>query len=458
MLTGVQYFSRPLKSPPFKGPQSAAQSNQTRRKIMLKFRIKRSGAFVLVTTIALVSMFTPLVQVRAADHADSTSVAGDPAADIGDTFAFLDPTDNTKVILEMTVAGFIVPSEALNLGFFPSGVVYRFEIENTGDAIPDQFIDVEFTEQTSRSVAQTATVKFRKGRNKRTTATFTAPTTLPTLAAAANPFNVTTDGATGVKFYAGLTDDPFYFDIVGFGRFVTSVLGGAPNATQLQRGRDSFAGYNIHTIAVSVPSGLLRGSGNIVGVNGVTLRRQSFGSVASNSKAESRSESRIGEELAKDDNNLVQIDRAATPAVNTALIPFVRKNEFNSASTNDDAHGRFATDIVATLTALGTNSANIGILASVAVTNGDILRLNLSTPNLSLGFGERATTPGYTGFPNGRRPGDDTIDVLLYFITNQALTTGDNVNSNEVPLSAAFPFLAPPNQPLSNPAVDNTRN
>jgi len=156
--------------------------------------------------------------------------------------------------------------------------------------------------------------------------------------------------------------------------------------------------------------------------------------------------------------NYIQVDRNGVPAVNTALIPFPRKNEYNAATPVDDANGVFAGDIVATLTALGTNQANIGVLAGVAVTTGDYLRLNLATPNTSLGFGERATTPGYTGFPNGRRPGDDTIDVLLYFITNQGLTQGDNVNSNEVPIPATFPFFALPNQPLENPAVDNTRN
>ncbi len=141
----------------------------------------------------------------------------------------------------------------------------------------------------------------------------------------------------------------------------------------------------------------------------------------------------------------------ATPAVNTALIPFARKNEYNAATPQDDANGVFANSIVGTLTALGTSQANIGVLANVAVAKGDYLRLNLATPNTSVGFGERATTPGYTGFPNGRRPGDDTVDVLLYFISNQGLTNGDNVNSNDVPLGNTFPFFAPPNQPLENP-------
>ena len=343
----------------------------------------------------------------------------------------------------MTVAGFIVPAEMLNLGFFPADVRYRFEIENTGDTVPDRFIDITFTPQTSRTAPQNAVITLMPLGSERAKS-FTAPTTVPVLGPTATPFVVTTNSTFGARFFAGMTDDPFYFDIPAFGRFTASVLAGTPDPTRLQRSRDSFAGYNCHTIALELPVALLRGSGNVIGVNTVTLRQRN--AVRNNNGSISNS------------GDYVQVDRAATPAVNTALIPFPRKNEFNAATPVDDANGLFANSIVATLTALGTNSTNIGILASVAVTNGDYLRLNLATPNTSIGFGERITTTGYTGFPNGRRTGDDTIDTVLYFVTNQALLMGDNVNSNEVPIPNAFPFFALPNQPLENPAVDNTRN
>lgn len=408
---------------------------------MLSFRIKKTAMGFISLVLAFATIFTSLPQVKAADHAESTSVAGDPGADIADVFAFLDPNDNSKVILAMDVEGFIVPSELSNLSFFAPDILYRFEIENTGDAIPDQAIDVTFSPQISRSAPQVATIRLMGKRG----ASFTAPTTVQTLNPTPNPLVVTTDPGTGASFFAGLTDDPFYFDIVGFNRFVGSVLGGSPNGAFLNRSRDSFAGYNIHMIAISVPAEILSGSaGNIIGVNGVTLRqrnthRQNTGEVNS-------------------EGNYVQVDRMATPAVNTALIPFARKNEYNAATPLDDANGVFANSIVGTLTALGTSPANIGILASVAVAKGDYLRLSLSTPNTSVGFGERATTPAYTGFPNGRRPGDDTVDVLLYFISNQGLTMGDNVNSNDVPLGNTFPFFAPPHQPRQSGVDDNTRN
>jgi hypothetical protein len=152
------------------------------------------------------------------------------------------------------------------------------------------------------------------------------------------------------------------------------------------------------------------------------------------------------------------MDRMATPAVNTLLVPFSRKNEYNSATPGDDAAGRFAGDIVNTLRALGTTDANIGVLAGVAVTRGDYLRLDLSVRNTSVGEGETVTgTANYAGFPNGRRPGDDVVDTLLYFIANRT-AIGDNVNGNDVRFGRVFPFFAPPHQPLDSGVDDNTRN
>src|SRR3989454_3341592 len=276
-------------------------------------------ALILAAGITMSVLWTR--HMRAADHAEATGVAGDPGADIADVFAFLDPNDNSKVVLALDVEGFIVPSELLNLSFFSPDVTYRFEIENTGDARPDASLEVTFSPQTSRSAPQTATIRFFEGQGHHPSFQFTAPTTVQTLNGTPNPFVVTTDPNTDVSFFAGLTDDPFYFDIVGFNRFVSSVLAGSPDPTQLQRARDSFAGYNIHMIALRVPAFMLRGhSANaVIGGNGVTMRKKATAR---------RDDGRKDGDDSK--GKLVQVDRMATPAVNTALIPFPRKNEYNS--------------------------------------------------------------------------------------------------------------------------------
>jgi hypothetical protein len=340
---------------------------------------------------------------------------------------------------------------------------------------------------------------------------------------------------------------------------VAAVRAGTPNpAAAFIRARDSFAGYNTMSIALSIPKGLLPSANNVVGVSAVSLRADpqlasNLRNLATRGQVDGGDKVLIGgmilsgtapkrvlirgigsssgvpgalanpkltlynsqaQIIATNDNwqdtqapeiaattlapkdplesailatlqpgaytaivdgvnggkglalvetydldvaassvPLRQVDREGVPAVNVALTPFARKDEYNFASTQDDANGRFAADIVATLKALGTDDTNIGILASVAVTNGDFLRLNLTTANTGTGGGNNSGA----GFPNGRRLGDDVVDTLLFFIANQK-PVGDNVNANDVPLKNVFPFFADAQQPRDSGVDDNTRN
>lgn len=394
----------------------------------------------ILAAFASISLFGN--QIYAADHAEAPLVESDQASDIADVYAFLDPNDNKKVVLAFDVHGFIVPGENGNLGGFDHDVLYRLNIENTGDAKPDKVIKVSFSEQTSRSQPQMATVTI-PGYGKSDTIRFTAPTTISSSTAPVAPAPVvTTDNASGISFFAGLTDDPFFFDIPGFNRFAGSVLAGAPDVSLLSRGRNTFAGYNAQMIALSVPAELLKGTaGNTVGISATTLRHREM------EFSRKRDPKVSGEGVA--------IDRMGVPAINTVLIPFPRKNEYNRASTVDDAAGKFAADIVGILKALGTDTAHIGILANVAVTGGDQLRLNTAVANKGVEGGNNAGA----GFPNGRRPTDDVIDTILFLVTNEALKTGDNVNANDVPFRSTFPFFAASQQPFDAGTVDdNTRN
>ena len=384
--------------------------------------------------------------VRAADHGDAPNVAGDQACDLADVYFFLDPNNNNKVVLIGTLRGFMVPGEAVNFAIFDRNVRHRFEIENTGDARPDAFVDVTFDKRAAdpgpspRQILQvprpqTATVRLPNGE------TFTAPVFNPSLGSSPPPQMVTYNaGGTGVDFFAGEVDDPFFFDIPAFGRFIASIRNGSPDPSLLMRGRDTFAGYNILSIALRFPVFMLRGNSSIIGVDFLAQRAT---------------------QQIQDDGRITRsgpfhtLDRMGNPAVNVALVPFNRKDGYNAASTQDDANGQFAGAIVATLQALGTNPSNINTLAQVAVLHGDFLRLDVSIPNSGPGGGHNAAA----SFPNGRRLRDDTIDILLNIISNGAIVTGDNVNANDVPLGNTFPFLAPPQQPRATGVTDDkTRN
>src|ERR1700723_3024948 len=97
------------------------------------FRTIAVGIGVLALAVLVFKTQNP-VQVDASDHLDSPQVAQDRAADIGDNYAFLDPNDNSMVVLMMTTQNFIVSSEHFGMVIFDSNLRYRFEIENTGDA------------------------------------------------------------------------------------------------------------------------------------------------------------------------------------------------------------------------------------------------------------------------------------------------------------------------------------
>lgn len=417
---------------------------------MIRSRSKGLALGALALTIIASIVLTPAPPIDAADHGDAPFVAQDQAADIADVFIFLDPNDNSKIVLAVTIHGFIVPNEAVNFGVFDPNLRYRFEIEKNGDPKPDAFIDVRFSpKDASSSQAQTATINFTGIAGDRT---FTAPTTVPTLNDTGPAAVVTTDSTSGASFFAGLVDDPFNFDITGFNRFTSAVRAGTPNPTQfLSRGRDSFAGYNVLAIALSVPKTAFGLQGNKVGLDFAAQRRSN--------------EIHTGRGIANGFGRWINIDRMATPAVNVALIPFNRKNEQNAATTIDDANGKFAADIIATLKALGTDDTSIQILASLAVTNGDFLRLDTTVPNTgSQGGGFRSDAicdrnpNDAAGFPNGRRPGDDVIDTELFLINNRKPLT-DNANCNDVPYRSQFPFLGLAHQPRATGVTDDsTRN
>ena len=394
------------------------------------------GVAAVACALAFMLQLASVPSMEAADHGDAPLASVDQGSDIADVFAFLDPNDNTKVILAFDTHGFIVPAENANLGFFDSTITYRFQIENTGDAKGDGNIDVTFSKQTDRAMPQTATIKLLSG------ATFTAPTTISSATATTAPSpTITTDANSGVSFFAGLTDDPFFFDIPAELQYRKSRVDGSPNPTFFNRKRDSFAGYNVEMIVLSVPATLLRGSaGDVIGVSAQTLR--------------SKKTTRNNDGTSKNKGALVIIDRMGIPAVNTVFIPYARKDEYNASTTVDDANGKFATDIVASLTKLGTDQTSIDILAGVAVAKGDMLRLDLSIPNTGSEGGNNAAA----SFPNGRRPNDDVIDIIVTLVNNRVLQP-DNVDDNESVFRNAFPFFAPPHQPFPNGTFDDdTRN
>lgn len=398
--------------------------------------IRKPLIVFLAVLLAVGCLFATANRFEAADHGDAPFVAHDSGADLNDVYFFRDQNDNSRLILIMTVHGFIVPGEASNFGIFDPAMRYRFELETSGDARPDGAIDVRFSPRISvggSPQAQTATINLPNGR------TFTAPSTNSSNTAEVAPTPVlTTDSQSGVIFFAGLTDDPFFFDIPAFGRFNASIRAGSPDPSVFNRGRDTFAGYNTMAIAMSIPMALIRGNANHIGVV-----------IESQRRTPQFHNTRTGEVTGV--GRWISIDRMGIPAVNVVLIPFNQKNSHNSGTPVDDFNRRFWPGILDTLQNFyRTDATSIAIFEDLIVKRGDYLRLDLTIPNTG--------TNSEAAFPNGRRLTDDVVDILNFLINNRQ-PLPDNANGNDVPLRSAFPFLAPSHQPRAPGTIDDsTRN
>src|SRR5262245_56741483 len=126
--------------------------------MFLSDRSKKTA--ILTIALSLILTLAPAPRIGAADHGDAPNAGLCRSTDRNDVYLFLDPNDNTRVVMLLTVNGFIVPSEAVNFGVFDPNLRYRFEIEANGDAKPDDFIDVTFSEKvTSGATPQTATIR-----------------------------------------------------------------------------------------------------------------------------------------------------------------------------------------------------------------------------------------------------------------------------------------------------------
>lgn len=440
---------------------------------MIQTRNKKIALIALALTVALAVQFTPAKLTDASDHIDAPTLAHDNGSDINDMYIFLDPNDNTRVVVIMTINPFLISSEIIGQAIFDHNIRYRFEIENTGDARPDRFIDVTFNRGLGRELPQTGTVRLPDGR------TFNGLVT-PGLQGDTPPeFIVTNDATSGASFYAGAPDDPFFLDNTAANRFVLSSIRnpgnpdkgifaaragfnapdgtnasaddqgavGRPTQTSQSQGpgRDTYAGFNTLMIAVSVPAASLRGTatpanmnGNLLGLNGVTQRRS--------------------QQIVRRDGQVVgagpyvTVDREGVPLVNNGLIPPPRKDEYNGATTLDDANGRFRADLITSLNNFGTNEASRNMLLKMVQENGDILRINLSVPNTGPGGGNNAS--GGPANMGGRRLQDDVVDATFTLINN-GVALGDFVDRNDAPFRDVFPFVSFPIQPnpkgINNP-------
>jgi hypothetical protein len=327
---------------------------------------------LLLTLVLVFSVAEPVSLTLAADHLDAPVLraAGQGGRDINDVYVFQAPNNPANTVLVMTVnpfAGVMNPFGTISPRTFDPAVEYQFQIDNNGDAVTDVTYTTTFTAPVAGSQTATAT------RNGASVATGNTGT------------NLAVTG--GGMLHAGLFEDPFFFDLVGFNNGF--------NFT----GADTFAKADVSAIVLEVPSSALTAGPNTnIGVWARTV-------VGGN-----------------------QVDRMGRPAINTALIGSSRKDEFNLGAPANDA-AAFGTDVRARIQAL--NGGDVTHANNVAgALLPDILTFDTSSAS---------------GFLNGRRLADDVIDAELTLLTNSSPPIGDGVNANDTAFRSVFPYLAAPN-------------
>jgi hypothetical protein len=182
-------------------------------------------ARTMLAMAGLVSIASPAL---AADHAEAPGTQADPAADIADFYAWSDGGTVTAILTynPLMIAG--------DPAVYDADVLYSIHFDVDGDAVSDHDIHVRFGQNAEGHWGVQAMGVPGAG----------APVQGPVESVVAGP---------GSMLYAGLRDDPFFFDMDGFNDTVAS-------GTLSFTGADAIAGYNVMVIAVTFDAPSLLGS------------------------------------------------------------------------------------------------------------------------------------------------------------------------------------------------------
>jgi Domain of unknown function (DUF4331) len=154
----------------------------------------------------LVVVFVVSMSIKASDHGDTAENYNRIGADLTDVFIFPSPENDDNVVLVMDVHGLIPAGQSAS---FDPGVLYQFKIDTTGDNVEDLVIQAKFFG--SGATQQVAIAGPMKPLTTGTIAIYGRRD--PVLGTINTTFQPDPRGLPGMKVFAGLRADPFFFDV-----------------------------------------------------------------------------------------------------------------------------------------------------------------------------------------------------------------------------------------------------
>ncbi|HKP20393.1 MAG TPA: DUF4331 domain-containing protein [Thermoleophilaceae bacterium] len=446
---------------------------------------------LLLAAAAMLACAIVVPLALSSSHREAPGIALDPSADNTDTYAWTAADAPGALTVAANWIPGEVPASGPNFHSFDDRARYYIHIDNTGDGKPDVSYRYSFrTKVRNRDsflyalpgangfndpklnviqrysvVRERHTYRHGRDRVKEKTLARGLPVAPPNIGPKTFPSYDNFVGAAtrslrdGTRLFVGQRDDPFFVD-----------LGATFDGINLRKlvgnqgeGKDDLSGLNVHSIVMQLPERLVTRNGKavsgpdaanaVVGVWSTTERRRL-----------QVSGGRGGH------GGWVQVSRLGNPLVNEVVIPLGKKDQFNRTTPDRDAalYGKYVvkpelaavmnalfnvgapeddrTDIVqAVLQGIPGLNQHSGVKGPPAV---DTIKVNLGTPPASSENRFGVIGGDTAGYPNGRRLGDDVVDIDLQvvagFLKGNKVPLGDGVDRNDKPFLATFPYLAGP--------------
>jgi len=465
---------------------------------------KRSIALILIAVIPGLA--------RASSHMDAPLITLDPAANTTDVYAFVHTENGVKTLVTaLGVYPFEEPGIGPNKYNFDDDVLYEIHVATGSDLAagrPTVSYQFQFTtgyknkntilqsylgviqnvDDAAQNLTQTYTVTKVEHRGRGGSEVLGTGKVPPNNQGNATPFynqgdngeNPAKDGvatspqldrytgqsiahlSNGYTAFAGQRDDGFYADI----QAVFDLL------KLRSPGKDSQGGFNLHLMALAIPVSDIGGDMQMVGVYATTSRPRT------------RVLRDSGSDKSKGD--MVQVARQGNPLFNEALVAIADKDVYSRTSPDRDADlfAKYASTpelakllnllVFQSQLAPETNRTDL-----VGIFIPDLIKVDLSTGPARLAGGSAANPddPGFSrlsifggdvlvsqiqngfgngvipgGWPNGRRFGDDVLDIAVTAIASDLRTNpptirgpfGDSVDRNDMSFNKVFPYESTP--------------